>query len=136
MASIGGEQMTTISFEIDDKYLPVPLYIVVIDKVPHVAVSGDVFNWIVYVGDNWITCDKRYAPAIYTIKTYDELKNAMKQFPDLRTDFYYVLIKVIPAPLNVNTIETSAFKSLLSQLSRFIRRVQEKLQKKEKRQKK
>ena len=122
--------MTKITFDIDDKYLPFPLYIVVLDKTLHVAVSGDVFNWNLYIGDNWLICDKRYAPAIYTIKTYNDLKTAMNKFPDLKTDFYYVLIKVIPVPLNVNTIETTGFKSLLNQLSRFIKRVQEKLKNK------
>ena len=119
--------MTELKFEINDKYLPVPLYVVILDKIPHVAVSQDVFNWLMYVGENWITCDKRYAPTIYTIKTYDELKNAIQVFPDLKTDFYYVLVKVVPVPLNVSTIETSSFKALLSQLSRFIKRVKEKL---------
>ena len=113
-----------LEFETDGKYLPVPLYVVVLDKIPHVAVSQDVFNWLIYAGDNWITCDKRYAPAIYTIKTYSELKQAIERFPDLRVDFYFVLTKVIPVPLNVSTIETSAFTALLSQLSRFIKRLQ------------
>jgi len=117
--------MVQVTLELPDNTLPVPIYVVILDKFPHVAVSQDVFNWLVYVGDNWITCDKRYAPAIYTIKTYSELKNAMKAFPELKTDFYYVLIKVIPVPLNVSTIETSAFRALLSQLSRFIKRLKQ-----------
>ena len=115
--------MIKLEFEIDDKYLPIPLYVVVLDKFPHVAVSQDAFNWLIYIGENWLTCDKRYAPAIYTIKTYGDLKTAIKKFPDLKVDFYYALIKVIPVPLNVSTIETSAFRALLSQLSRFIKRL-------------
>ena len=118
-----------LEFETDDKYLPIPLYVVVLDKIPHVAVSQDVFNWLIYIGDNWVTCDKRYAPAIYTIKTYNELKQAIEQFPDLRMDFYFVLTKVIPVPLNVSTVETSAFTALLSQLSRFIKRLQKETEK-------
>jgi len=120
--------MVQITFDVKRTYLPVPLYVVVLDKIPHVAVSQDVFNWLIYIGDNWITCDKRYAPAIYTIRTYQELKDAMQKFPELRTDFYFVLVKVIPVPLNVDTIETTAFKALLSQLSRFIKRVQSQMQ--------
>jgi len=113
-----------IEFDLDDDYLPVPLYVVVLDRVLHVAVSQDVFNWLIYIGDNWIICDKRYAPAIYTVKTFKDLKTAIKKFPDLKVDFYYTLIKVIPVPLNVSAIETSTFKALLSQLSRFIKRLQ------------
>ena len=115
--------MVQLTFDIDDKYLPIPVYVVILDKMPHVAVSQDVFNWLIYIGNNWITCDKRYAPAICTIKTYDELKIAISQFPNLKTDFYYVLVRTIPVPLNVKTIETSAFRALLSQLSRFIRKI-------------
>ena len=121
--------MTTLTFEIDDKYLPVPLYIVILDKIPHVAVSQDVFNWLIFIGDNWITCDKRYAPTVFTMKTYKDLKQAIEQFPDLKVDFYYVLTKVIPVPLNVSTVETSTFKALLSQLSRFIKRLQKEKEK-------
>jgi len=120
--------MVQITFDIKRTYLPVPLYVIVLDKIPHVAVSQDVFNWLVYIGDNWITCDKRYAPAIYTIRTYQELKDAIQKFPELRTDFYFVLVKVIPIPLNIDTIETTAFKALLSQLSRFIKRIQSQTQ--------
>lgn len=114
----------TLEFDLDDNYLPVPLYVVVLDRMLHVAVSQDVFNWLIYVGDNWVICDKRYAPAVYTIKTFEDLKTAIKKFPDLKVDFYYTLIKVIPVPLNVSAIETSTFKALLSQLSRFIKRLQ------------
>ena len=115
--------MTKLEFEINDNYLPVPLYIVILDKIPHIAVSQDVFNWLIYSGDNWLSCDKRYVPSVYTIKTYQDLKKAVGKFPDLKVDFYYTLIKVIPVPLNVSTIETSTFKALLSQLSRFIKRI-------------
>jgi hypothetical protein len=116
--------MAEITFQLDDSYLPIPIYVVILDKVPHIATSQDVFNWLIYIGDNWITCDKRYTPAIYEIKKYKDLKQAVEKFPELRLDFYYILIKVIPVPLNVKTIETATFKALLSQLSRFIKRLE------------